>query len=682
MNIVAHNILAMNANRQFNITSKDKAKSTEKLSSGYRINRASDDAAGLSISEKMRRQIRGLSQGVENTQDGVSLCQVADGALAEVSDMLHRITELSIKSANGTNSPSDRQAIQDEIGEILQEIDRIGETTKFNEQKIFKSTNNDNMRNEAISAGDIKLACSGTPVDSSITQYTFDADDSGISINGQKIAWKDIKASNGDTIDSLNPNTYAATYNGLSFKIKIEDGNKIEDVIHSIKGTQVDVKVEGGKAVEAVREVYDGFVDAYDSGTKQLSLSKDEYFALAKSNHTLTADANGVTWNGQTIKWSDQDPSAASGISYEESIQNGTYSLHFEFEKGPKFQIALNSNATLSGVIAALNGATFDIINTGNVAYAFDSTIPLDSVYEVDADFWGIKNDTWEKLGYNSQEVYNVALNQSLNIDSTDLRKTKLAFSDGSSSVEFELTQESKDELADIIDNHGGMVPANEKLSLKFQNGNSERTFSIKPLQEKSLVETLNYLDTIIKDRLGFPSSWTELSVTNFKINDISQGNIGNAPVSYDFEIMQPNLAATSNGGENSHSLWIQSGCDAGDGICLEIDPMNTSILGIDDLNLSTIDGAYHAMDAVNTALEKLSANRSKIGAQQNRLEHTIDNENNIVENTTAAESRIRDTDMAEEMVSFSKSNIIEQAGQVMLAQANQSNQGILSLLQ
>lgn len=137
MNIVAHNILAMNANRQFNITSKDKAKSTEKLSSGYRINRASDDAAGLSISEKMRRQIRGLSQGVENTQDGVSLCQVADGALAEVSDMLHRITELSIKSANGTNSPSDRQAIQDEIGEILQEIDRIGETTKFNEQKYL-----------------------------------------------------------------------------------------------------------------------------------------------------------------------------------------------------------------------------------------------------------------------------------------------------------------------------------------------------------------------------------------------------------------------------------------------------------------------------------------------------------------------------------------------------------------
>lgn len=107
--IISHNLLAMNANRQFNITNK--AKSTEKLASGYRINRAADDAAGLSISEKMRRQIRGLSQGIRNTEDGVSLCQVADGALAEVTEMLHRITELSIQSANGTYTNDDRKAI-------------------------------------------------------------------------------------------------------------------------------------------------------------------------------------------------------------------------------------------------------------------------------------------------------------------------------------------------------------------------------------------------------------------------------------------------------------------------------------------------------------------------------------------------------------------------------------------
>ncbi len=138
MNIVAHNLPAINTQRQFGINTRNKVKSTEKLSSGYRINRSADDAAGLAISEKMRRQIRGLTQGVENTQEGISLCQVADGALAEVDDMLHRITELSVQSANGTNSEEERQYIQEEIQQLLAEIDRIGDTTTFNEQPLFK----------------------------------------------------------------------------------------------------------------------------------------------------------------------------------------------------------------------------------------------------------------------------------------------------------------------------------------------------------------------------------------------------------------------------------------------------------------------------------------------------------------------------------------------------------------
>lgn len=132
----------------------------------------------------------------------------------------------------------------------------------------------------------------------------------------------------------------------------------------------------------------------------------------------------------------------------------------------------------------------------------------------------------------------------------------------------------------------------------------------------------------------------------------------------------------------SGRNIWIQSGCDTGDGIPLEIDKMSTRILGIHNLNVTTIEGAEHAMTAVEGALEKLTANRSKIGAQQNRLEHTITNEDNIIENTTSAESRIRDADMAEEMVKFSKENILVQAGQSMMAQANQSTQGILSLLQ
>lgn len=143
--VVQHNLSAANTNRQLQINTGAQAKSAEKLSSGYRINRAADDAAGLSISEKLRHQIRGLTQGVSNTEDGVSVCQVADGALAEVTDMLHRITELSVQAANDTNTDSDRQAIQKEIHELIQEIDRIGETTEYNTMPVFHGGNVTNV---------------------------------------------------------------------------------------------------------------------------------------------------------------------------------------------------------------------------------------------------------------------------------------------------------------------------------------------------------------------------------------------------------------------------------------------------------------------------------------------------------------------------------------------------------
>ncbi|MDO4303261.1 MAG: flagellar hook protein, partial [Bacillota bacterium] len=136
--VVQHNLTAMNSNRMLGLTTSSQAKSTEKLSSGYKINRAADDAAGLSISEKMRKQIRGLTQASANAQDGISAVQTAEGALAEVQDMLQRMNELAVKAANGTNSESDRSYIQNEIDQLTTEIDRVAETTKFNETYLLK----------------------------------------------------------------------------------------------------------------------------------------------------------------------------------------------------------------------------------------------------------------------------------------------------------------------------------------------------------------------------------------------------------------------------------------------------------------------------------------------------------------------------------------------------------------
>ena len=138
--VVQHNLTAMNSNRMLGLTTKTQAKSTEKLSSGYKINRAADDAAGLAISEKMRRQVRGLTQACANAQDGISAVQTAEGALNEVHDMLQRMNELAVKSANGTNQAEDKNYIQQEVSNLITEIDRVAATTTFNQKALLDGT--------------------------------------------------------------------------------------------------------------------------------------------------------------------------------------------------------------------------------------------------------------------------------------------------------------------------------------------------------------------------------------------------------------------------------------------------------------------------------------------------------------------------------------------------------------
>ena len=178
--VVQHNLTAMNSNRMLGLTTKTQAKATEKLSSGYKINRAADDAAGLAISEKMRKQIRGLTQASANAQDGISAVQTAEGALTEVHDMLQRMNELAVKAANGTQSKSDRQAIQSEINQLVTEIDRVSITTKFNETYLLKGNNN----------GDVgKLTYSGGFSDS---VYSRNNNDERIFVFGLWILFEDL----------------------------------------------------------------------------------------------------------------------------------------------------------------------------------------------------------------------------------------------------------------------------------------------------------------------------------------------------------------------------------------------------------------------------------------------------------------------------------------------------------
>ena len=410
--VIQHNLTAMNANRMLNVTTSAQSKSAEKLSSGYKINRAADDAAGLSISEKMRKQIRGLTQASSNAQDGVSAVQTAEGALTEVHSMLQRMNELAVQSANGTNSQTDRKAIQDEIDQLTSEIDRVSETSKFNETYLLK----------------------GDPTK---------ADTAYFMKSGYNVIANGLYAEGSDD--------------------KITTSDKLAEAI---------------KAGKKIYKVGKG------DGTKQVP-----------------------------------DQIASKGTDY---------------------------------------------------AYV-----------------------------------------------------TKLYDKDGKE-VSAQNIQDSK--------NADGSTATNYYTSSSGAAGAGAN-----PVTSMAITAAA--------------------AKTNF-----TEG----APVN----------------GAISFSLHVGADSAEDNKIAVKIESMSATGIGVKGLKVDTEEDATAAIDRIAEAVQKVSSQRSTLGAAQNRLEHTIANLDNVVENTTSAESRIRDTDKAQEMVNYSKNNILAQAGQSMLAQANQSNQGVLSLLQ
>ncbi len=476
--VVQHNITAMNSNRMLGITTGSQAKSTEKLSSGYKINRAADDAAGLSISEKMRKQIRGLTQASTNADDGVSAVQTAEGALTEVHDMLQRMNELAVQAANGTNSANDRQSIQNEIEQLTTEIDRVAETTKFNETYLLKG---------------------GTTK----TDYYMQGHDAGL---------------NGTLIDTARKATFKITQASVAAGSSVTIGGKTYTI--------------GMTSVSSVQSKITSTLSSVKIDGKTYSISTDNYAAYG--GKTSIANAAGV------------------------------YTV----------TDAQNLISTTSTVIA--NGTSYKVM----------SGYTDDGVDDTDSSFISSGK---------ALELMKSALKQanSIGVD-TDTASAA-------------------------------------KVSLKTDVG-------------KDVVFAENSTGTI-----------------TFNINK------GKAEI-YD---------------KLTFSLHVGADADMTNKIGVDISAMTSKGLGVRGLNVVDDSGiaATYAIDAIADAVQKVSDQRSALGAIQNRLEHTIKNVDNVIENTTAAESRIRDTDMAEEMVTYSKNNILAQAGQSMLAQANQSNQGVLSLL-
>ena len=425
--VVQHNLRAMNSQRMLGITQGTLGKTTEKLSSGYRINRAADDAAGLSISEKMRKQIRGLTQASTNAEDGISAVQTAEGALGEVHDMLQRMNELAVQAANGTNSATDRDYIQSEIDQLSTEIDRVATTTKFNETYLLKGTNKNNGNNGALS-----YAAAGATIKDTMGVTNFNATTGVGSIDLTAPTTSQTAELSGDLATSTKYKSYDITINGTKYQL--------------VQSTEA----QTGKTAGTVAEVVDNLNTGKKHDNRTAFSSMDDLIGQIKKDFNTSGDIKSIT-----------------------ALIDSTGKEYLEIQGFAD----LNANATV------------------------DLHVGADSSDDNKIDM-SIANMSSRGLGVNGLKVYG---------DDTD--------------------------------------------------------------------------------------------------------------------------------------------------------------------------NATAAIDVIEAAIQKVSTQRSSLGAIQNRLEHTIKNLDNVVENTTAAESQIRDTDMATEMVKYSNANIISQAGQSMLAQSNQANQGVLSLL-
>ena len=610
--VVQHNLRAMNSNRMLGLVSSVQSKSTEKLSSGYKINRAADDAAGLSISEKMRKQIRGLSQASLNAADGISAVQTAEGALNEVQDMLQRMNELAVKAANGTMSKDDRKYIQDEITQLETEIDRVAETTKFNESYLLRggegtetvTTKNNTYDYTASAAATLKVNTAEMPTSVTITRDASKPSTTSVGIK---------------TAD-------AATVKGYYF-VRFKDDGTVE----STTGTDIDNANKWG--------------DYFNIGADGSSITlKDEYRVFT------AAPTPGTNWGAQLTGATDVSGSVAGKMEvvktnafYSSAVTDkatGIVSDENALELGGTY---FDTNGKYKGGLFAWDAGTNKAVEIGFDRIDEFVDVKKDQIYAVDASG-------------NEAALTDSNVGTYYNTDGTLKDGVKL----------FKVAKNTSDDFGVQVKGEDVTANASRYVTAGVE-GLYDKT-SGKLVKEEELK---NYFDG--KTYNGGLAKYD----TNGDLKEVGYEKIGT--------YVTANETSKSEEVKKALTFSLQVGADTTERnkITIDIQAMDAKSLGIKGLKVDGNDStnADAAVGVIAEAIQRVSTQRSALGAVQNRLEHTIANLDNVVENTTAAESQIRDTDMATEMVKFSNNNILAQAGQAMLAQANQANQGVLSLL-
>ena len=546
---IQHNIMAMNAYRNYANNTSALSKNLEKLSSGYKINRAGDDAAGLAISEKMRAQITGLETAQKNAKDGISLVQTAEGALTEVHDMLNRMVELADQSANGTyDNETDRANLQKEVQQLKDEINRIADSANFNGIKLLDGS----MDAEGIGGG------------------------ANMSVNFGSVTAYEAGVSNAKP-------TFRVSLDGLSLKANASRGS----LVLIVGGQNVTLNFSGATKGSAVS------LGSLSLNASSVTLGGIKYdISVSQSKLTFEMASSVVLTAGMTLN--------------------------------PSFEVKVG-DATNASIESGLINKGTQVITSGVIGGAEKMAT---ATFEITKDM--LANGATIKIG---DQTFTIDYSKSKDeATGTTIGVRDLLTKDG------QLDNAAIDEVITRITDAG----QDNALFTIGNNGNNQITLQSKTGLKSATYATLDTADEIKK----------QVAV--------------NAPT-------QPGKALTLQIGDTSDSF---------NRLSVSIQDMHVDSLGIEDLDISTQAGAQSAVDKIKAAINTVSSVRGTLGATQNRLDHTINNLSVMTENIQDAESTIRDTDVADEMMAYTKNNILIQSAQAMLAQANQVPQGVLQLLQ
>ncbi len=629
---IQHNIAAMNAYRQYSNNTSAVSKNLEKLSSGYKINRAGDDAAGLAISEKMRAQISGLNAAQKNVKDGVNLVKTAEGAMQEVQDMLNRMVTLATQSANGTyDNEVDRANLQKEVDQLNEEINRIADSANFNGIKLLDgSLEGDTTKYTTLTSGKKFLQIAD-----------YDPDQTGAITPGSTLG--NIGNSTFVHADAQSPSLTKFTLNlsGLEFKGSTADAT----VTIQLKGV-------GGSTTAVAMAIG---ITVGTTGLDSSEIAQAVYNKLADSDYQVSV--GGVSYNvkldGSSLTF-EMDADKANSITNAESF---TGNFTFAADVG-------TTGVTTASGVNTVAGTT--LIEEGKLASSVKLAGTVTMISGLDADagnsnlqFENIRDGMGIKLG---DETYVLALTDKTKnakygegykvIDLTDLVDPDAV---PPKLLDTAIGADKKQTLSEVAARITQAAKDNEMWTVgatAVNDGKTGATYLQLAVLEKTTYEGGADLTTVKQIQKQI-SIFDNVSVRE----DVTKGK--GKPL----------------------TLQIGDTSEAFNQLRVSIGDIHTAALGIDKINVGTQEGAAAAIDTIKNAINTVSSIRGTLGATQNRLEHTQNNLSVMAENIQDAESNIRDTDVAEEMMAYTKNNILVQSAQAMLAQANQIPQGVLQLL-